>query len=269
MSFYYSINKNFLVNYKLTHNSTLFEKSCYFRHPMATSVFHIDGVGSVVLNRRKGSKSLSMRLKPDGTISVNYPWFATKQQLVDFIMGNVVWIEKQRAKIEQKEPKFYIGQTIATKFHRISVCAIEKGVLRAVKDKNEIIITIPPDVDIASLRFENFADKVIAEVCRNDAKLYLPTRVKMLAAQNGFQYKQVFVKNLKSKWGSCSSNGNINLNVHLMRLPDHLIDYIILHELAHTRHMNHGEAFWELLNKLTDGKAKQLSKEIKKFKLNI
>lgn len=234
---------------------------------MAATAYHIEGIGNVSLTRRKGSKSLSMRLKPDGTVCVNYPWFATKQQLVDFIMGNVAWIEKQRAKIEQKQPKFYIGQTITTKFHRISISAVEKGVLRAVRDKNEVIITVPPDVDIASLRFEEFANKVIAEVCRIEAKLYLPTRVNMLATQNGFSYKQVFVKNLKTKWGSCSSNGNINLNVHLMRLPDHLIDYIILHELSHTRHMNHGEAFWELLNKLTKRKAKQLSKEMRQFKI--
>jgi predicted metal-dependent hydrolase len=86
-----------------------------------------------------------------------------------------------------------------------------------------------------------------------------------MAAKHRFAFKAVYIKNLKSKWGSCSSQGNINLNLHLMRLPDHLIDYIILHELCHTRQMNHGPEFWKLLNTITGGKAQQLDKEMKNY----
>jgi predicted metal-dependent hydrolase len=233
---------------------------------MAEPICHIEGIGNVSLTRRKGSKRLSMRVKPDGSLSVNYPWFATQKEVVDFIMGNKEWVEKQRQKIETRKPRCDIGQSIKTKFHTITLVPVEKGALRAAINKNTVTVTVPPDVDLASERLEKFVQKVITEVCRNEAKTYLPMRVSQLASEHRFTYKQVFVKNLKSKWGSCSSKENINLSVHLMRLPDHLIDYIILHELAHTRHMNHGEGFWHLLDQITNGKAKQLRKEMRALK---
>ena len=232
---------------------------------MTTTNFHIEEIGNVLLTRRKSSKRLSMRVKPDGSISVSYPWFATQKEVLAFIKSNRQWIAAQQQKIESRKPKYEIGQTFDTKFHSIKILPVEKGILRATINKNEVNITVPPTIDLASERFEKFARKVLVEICRSEAKTYLPERVKQLAAEHGFRYKQVFIKNLKSKWGSCSSNENINLSLHLMRLPDHLIDYIILHELAHTRHMNHGEGFWKLLDQLTNGKAKQLNKEMKNW----
>ena len=103
------------------------------------------------------------------------------------------------------------------------------------------------------------------ETIRKEAKEYLPQRVEQLAEQLGFSYSDVRVKNLSSRWGSCSTNNRINLNIHLVRLPQHLSDYVILHELTHTIHKNHGKDFWQVLNNLTDGKAEQLRVEIRKY----
>jgi len=71
---------------------------------------------------------------------------------------------------------------------------------------------------------------------RKEAKDYLPQRTELLAAAHGFKYSGVTVKNISSRWGSCSSTNHINLNIHLVRLPEHLSDYVILHELTHTVH---------------------------------
>ena len=80
-----------------------------------------------------------------------------------------------------------------------------------------------------------------------EAKKYLPERVEKCATQFGFFFRNVKIRNAVTRWGSCTHNNDINLSLHLMRLPDHLIDYVILHELAHTIHKNHKNNFRKML----------------------
>jgi predicted metal-dependent hydrolase len=101
------------------------------------------------------------------------------------------------------------------------------------------------------------------EMLRQRAKDTLLPRLEQLAIQHHFSYRKSFIKNNRSNWGSCSGVNNINLNLKIMLLPDHLRDYVLLHELCHTRIKNHGPRFWALLNSLTAGKAKILAKELR------
>ena len=92
--------------------------------------------------------------------------------------------------------------------------------------------------------------------------------IRVLAEKYKFKYKNVAIKNAKTRWGSCSFINNINLSLHLMRLPDHLIDYVILHELVHTKIKNHSRDFWQLLD-IVSGNAKKLDREVKEYKIQI
>ena len=228
-----------------------------------TKYCEIEGVGKVSLTRRKSSKRISMRVKSDGLISVNYPWYASHDEVIRFIMKNTDWIRKQQTKQEDHLQKYTLGQSILIRDTTIKIVGVERGKLQAGMKGKDVVLTVPSNENVESERVQEFIQHVIVEVCRLEAKLYLPYRVQQLAREHGFTYQKVFIKNLKSKWGSCSSNMNINLNLHLMRIPDQLIDYIILHELTHTREMNHGPAFWLLLNKVTNGKARELDKAMK------
>jgi len=97
------------------------------------------------------------------------------------------------------------------------------------------------------------------------AKTMLTVRLDYLARKYGYTYNKLFIRNQKTKWGTCSSKNNISLNVSLVRLPQELQDYVILHELVHTKHKNHGKKFWAEMGRLV-GDAKRLKKEMRKYR---
>ena len=105
------------------------------------------------------------------------------------------------------------------------------------------------------------------ERMRAQAKAELPPRLAELAAQHGFQYKRVFIKNNRTNWGSCSSLGNINLNLRLVTLPQELQDYVMLHELCHLKYLNHSPQFHALLESVCPGH-RALEKQIKQYKIS-
>lgn len=95
----------------------------------------------------------------------------------------------------------------------------------------------------------------------------LISRLEELAKIHNFKYAKASIRNQKTKWGSCSAKNNISLNINLVRLPNQLRDYVILHELVHTRIKNHGKEFWAKLDKVAGGSAKELSKKLRKYRL--
>jgi predicted metal-dependent hydrolase len=231
---------------------------------LETKVLNIEGIGTISITRRKGTHQISLRVKPDGSVQVNHPWFASDHEVKDFIIQHTNWIITHQKKMIERRVFFQPDAIFNTKSHRIQISQVENGILQAGTKGEQVVITIPSVLEFNSDKVQNFIKKVITEVCRREAKIYLPSRTRELALQHGFSYQKIFVKNLKSKWGSCSSQGNINLNLSLMLLPNHLIDYIILHELSHTREHNHGPGFWKLLNAITGNKAKDYDREIRK-----
>ena len=108
----------------------------------------------------------------------------------------------------------------------------------------------------------------LRETLRERARDYLPGRTAELATRHGFSYRRVTIRSSRTRWGSCSAVNNINLSLYLMQLPSHLIDYVILHELVHTVHKNHGPSFWQLLDQVT-GKARLLAAEVRSHRIRL
>lgn len=119
--------------------------------------------------------------------------------------------------------------------------------------------------EVMAKQKERFKDVQVASPdeiseLRRRAKTQLPQRLAQLASRYGFVYNRVAIKHNATNWGSCSSKNNINLNINIVRLPLVLQDYILLHELCHLRHHDHGHAFHLLLEHLlTDNLMKLLS----------
>jgi predicted metal-dependent hydrolase len=103
------------------------------------------------------------------------------------------------------------------------------------------------------------------KIDRTAAKKKLVDRLNELSGQHGFRFNKVFIRNQKTRWGSCSARNNISLNMKLVRLPGEMIDYVLLHELVHTRVKNHANGFWTELNRLVED-AKGMSKRLNEYK---
>jgi predicted metal-dependent hydrolase len=111
-------------------------------------------------------------------------------------------------------------------------------------------------------------DAGLPPVDRQRAGVILIARIEQLARQHGFRYNRLFIKNQRTLWGSCSTMNNINLNATLIRLPQELQDYVILHELVHTRIKNHGAEFWQQLDRILP-RAKTLRHKLRQYKLGL
>jgi len=108
----------------------------------------------------------------------------------------------------------------------------------------------------------------LVRIDRKEAKKILVARLKRLAEIHEFTYNRVFIREQKTRWGSCSAKNNISLNVKLLLLPEKLMDFIMLHELVHTRIKNHSKDFWaELLN--IEPAAKALATKVKENSIGL
>lgn len=105
--------------------------------------------------------------------------------------------------------------------------------------------------------------KVWIEELRRAARKDLPERIARLSAATGLHYEKLSIRASHTKWGSCSGRNHISLSLFLMTVPEHLRDFVILHELCHTVHHNHSPRFHALLDRLTGGCEKALNRELR------
>ena len=133
--------------------------------------------------------------------------------------------------------------------------------------EHSITVALPKGFDFSSRSRQIWANKVLVELLRKHAQEILPARLAAFAKEYDLRYERVTIKNVNTRWGSCSSLGNINLSLWLMLAPLHLVDYVIKHELAHLNEMNHGPRFWAEVDRMTGGKGcgKALEREMKAF----
>jgi predicted metal-dependent hydrolase len=126
-------------------------------------------------------------------------------------------------------------------------------------------IACPQQMDFKNEQTQQLLKKLLIAALRREANRVLPLRTHTLAVQHGFSCANVKIGKAKSRWGACNAKGVITLSLSLMLLPDHLIDYVLLHELCHTVEMNHGKRFWILMNRVTDNRALELRRELRNY----
>lgn len=180
------------------------------------------------------------------------------------------WIIESRFKAEQIESKqtVFMPETIfRTRQHTLEIT--RDGLRRRKRIANGVIrVNVPLSEDLHTEDVQSYIRDAVIETYRREAKELLPQRVFELSFQFGFDYRDVHIRDTRSQWGSCSFNNDISLSLHLVRLPDALIDYVLLHELVHTEIKNHSQSFWRRLDQVTYGNARRLDRLIRKWKID-
>lgn len=231
----------------------------------------LEEIGECTFIKSKRSKKIRIKVEPHKPVITYFPPYISYEFAYKFLISKKEWLKKAKFKIAEieKQKTIFTEDTIfSTHAHKLSIKYHSKPNLKAKISGNNINICCPIGVDIEKNEVQDFIRKAIIETYRIEAKQILPQKLEELAMQHGYNYNKVFIKNLKSRWGSCSSKNNINLNLHLVRLPEHLMEYVLLHELVHTIHKNHGIEFWEKLNQHV-GNAKVLQRQLRNYSVEF
>ena len=235
---------------------------------MLQKVYYFENIGEIAFQKKSNSTNIRITIKPNQGIKVTLPNHVSLSKAFRFVEEKSDWIIKSLESIksiERKQTLFLPDIEYWTNYHRLEFVKNNELLMRVRISKGLIKVFYNNDKQVSSEAGQQLIRKGIINALKIEANILLPSRLSYLASYHGLQFGEVKVKNLKSRWGSCSSSNNINLNIHLVRLPRHLMDYVILHELAHTVHKNHGKQFWQFLEKLS-GNARGLAREMKEYR---
>lgn len=220
---------------------------------------------------RRSSKARYVRIHVgvDEGVVVVLPRNMPEKTGLEFAKEKMVWIRKslnRQKKIQEQYSLFTEDSQFKTRMHSLVIQKHDRKTIKTRISTDKILVCYPDFADVKDNRIQSVIRKAIEETWYLEAKILLPQRVRELAELHKFSYNKLSIKNAKTRWGSCSSNNNINLNLQLMRLPDSLIDYVILHELTHTMKKHHQATFWKHLEKMIPD-ARYRDKELNNYNL--
>lgn len=197
----------------------------------------------------KRAKRVLINFTNDAGLEVVYPSRRRQPTPEAVLRGNSDWILRTISRLaqesDQRPRRCYQSGEI---FHyRGKACQLDLAMrtngnrCSAQLIGDALILACPQSAQLPERR------AAVVAWYRSKAKAFLPQRTRQLAEEHGFAFGQLRIKHQKTRWGSCSAQGNLNLNLRLMMAPDAVSDYVILHELCHLRELNHSAAFWRLV----------------------
>src|SRR5258706_12410050 len=200
----------------------------------------VGGTGAVTLRfiRHRWARRYVLRLCPDGAARVTVPRGGSAAEAKLFAERNLAWLEKQllRQALQPARAKTWVaGTEILFRGERVRLEMGSNGKAGRLRFGGETL-RIPRRTDDLRPAVERHLWRLAARE--------LPSRVLELASLHGFSVRRVTVRNQRSRWGSCSVRGTISLNWRLVQTPVFVRDYIVLHELAHLKEMNHSPRYW-------------------------
>ncbi len=217
--------------------------------------FHDEKLGAIAVKRHWNAKRITVRIISGHVVATAPPW-AQPSDVQHVIEQNREEIARMLHKARQDNRSD--GTVVDNEWLSVTLESREGAGTRIVKNAASYKIILPPDCGM------RLTDAAITACLRNRASETLPALLSALAKRHGFTYASVGINSSKTRWGSCSAKGKINLSASLMLLPRHLVEFVLLHELCHTVHMDHGKGFKELLDKCCSGQRQKLADELRK-----
>ncbi|HSE29634.1 MAG TPA: SprT family zinc-dependent metalloprotease [Candidatus Saccharimonadales bacterium] len=197
--------------------------------------------GVVKVRRSHLANRLKLKVDQSGKLQVSMPLGVPLFFAKRFIDESRDFVRKSLSKVQQTKATLRHGDLIG-KTHKLHIGYGTKFSSKIVG--TTFLIEVPKDALVESAQVQDFIKQEALKALRLQSKAYLSRRLKAVAEQYGFSYTKLRFANAGTRWGSCSSSGTISLNIWLMQLPLELIDYVIVHELCHTRELNHSANFW-------------------------
>lgn len=194
----------------------------------------------------KRTSRMTIKISPKGEVIVVTPRFVPKWTVQLFVNSQQQWITTHLAKMPSQRSANEIPQDLQL-FGKSYSFKIEYSnkLPTGIRIERTTVILNPLDPSITTWTAQHTAQ--LNRFLKQTARTYIETRTHQLAEKMSIQYKTIRYKEQVSRWGSCSSDGNLNFNWRLVHAPPTIIDYVIIHELAHRTHMNHSAKFWNLV----------------------
>jgi hypothetical protein len=225
---------------------------------MAQKLVKIDNLGIIALVRRRGAKHIRLSFNSHGQLRVTLPYFLPYSVGISFAKSKQAWVKKHQP---ETPAKLYANNQKIGKYHTLACSEQPLKNKKPVHIKDNVI-HFHGELDDS---LHSLLEKAINKCLKDEAVELLPSRLNKLADKHGYSYTDVKIKKMHSRWGSCSNLKVIVLSYYLVQLPWELIDYVLLHELVHTMHMDHSPKFWgTLADELPN--LKYLRRQIKSYR---
>jgi predicted metal-dependent hydrolase len=224
---------------------------------MAVKTIHVDRVGELPFYKRKGTSSVKIRIS-GSEVKVSLPTWMPYKAAVLYVGQKADWINAHR----KQSVSISNGSKIGNR--TVFIRAASGSRFSSSITDTTLIARIPASASIEDADIQKKLFALAQKALQTDGEEYIIPRVRTLASQHSFVVGKIEIKNLKSRWGHCSSQKDLAFSLFLAQLPQNCIDYVIYHELAHTVHMNHGTDFWNLVQSLCPN-YKLIRKQMKQY----